>query len=67
MNEHVQALAPKLFLPIYHDPCADDVRHEVQEQLATVPEAARPALWFLSDPGDYLRHISFDPRAPSWR
>lgn len=39
----------------------------MQEQLATVPEAARPALWFLSDPGDYLRHISFDPRAPSWR
>ena len=67
LNEHLGALKPQLFLPIHHDPCAYDVRREVEEQLATVPENIRPKMWYLSDPGDYLRPISFDPKAPEWK
>jgi hypothetical protein len=67
MNDHLEALAPKLFIPLHGDPCFFLIRKEVEEQLATLPADRRPMMWFISDPGDFLRPISFDPRAPVWR
>jgi hypothetical protein len=60
------ALRPQIFLPIHHDPCAYDVKKQMDDQLATVPAAIRPRLWYLTDPGDYLRPIVFDPSSPAW-
>lgn len=65
-NQHVMALRPQIFLPIHHDPCAYDVKKQMDDQLATVPAAIRPRLWYLTDPGDYLRPIAFDPSSPAW-
>jgi hypothetical protein len=66
LNEGISQIRPKLFLPIHHDPCANDVYKEVKDQIATVPAASRPQLRYLSDPGDYLNPIIFDPTAKAW-
>ena len=67
LNEHNEVLRPKLFIPLHGDPCFFLLRQQVEEQLATIPEDSRPEMWFISDPGDYLRPISFDPSAKAWR
>jgi hypothetical protein len=67
MNEGLAQIRPKLFVPIHHDPCANDVYKEVRDQVATIPATGRPQLWYLSDPGDYLKPMVFDPSAKAWR
>jgi hypothetical protein len=67
MADHLEALRPQLFVPLHGDPCFSKLKKGVEDQLATLPDDHRPHLWFISDPGDYLRPISFDPRAPVWR
>ena len=32
-----------------------------------LPAAVRPRMWFLSDPSDYLKPISFDPDDKAWK
>jgi L-ascorbate metabolism protein UlaG (beta-lactamase superfamily) len=67
LTEHNEALAPKLFLPIHHDACGYFAKKDLEDFMASLPEDQRPVMWFLSDPGDYLRPISFDPRARAWK
>ena len=65
-NMQIAAIQPKLFIPIHHDPCAFDVKVELDNQLKTVPAALQPRIWYISDPGDYVRPIVFDPAAAGW-
>jgi hypothetical protein len=67
LNEGLAQIRPKLYLPIHHDPCANDVYKEVKDQLALIPASSRPQLRYLSDPGDYLNPIIFDPTAKAWK
>jgi hypothetical protein len=66
-NQQISAIGPDLFIPIHHDPCAFDVKRELDDQLLTLPEALRPMVWYISDPGDYVRPIVFDPNAAGWK
>ena len=66
-NQHIAAIAPQLFIPIHHDPCAFDVKRELDDQMKTLPAALRPQVWYISDPGDYVRPIVFDPKAAGWQ
>ena len=36
------------------------------EHLAATPPDNRPEVWFLTDPGSYLRPIVIDPEAEIW-
>jgi hypothetical protein len=36
------------------------------EHLAALPPENRPEVWFLTDPGSYLRPIVIDPEAEIW-
>jgi hypothetical protein len=65
--EHNNAVREKLFIPIHHDACGYFAKKDVEEAVASVPQDRRPVLWFISDPGDYLRPITFDPKAKVWR
>ena len=67
LNQGLAEIRPKIFAPIHHDPCANFVYKEVKDQLATIPASSRPQLMYLSDPGDYLRPITFDPKAKIWK
>ncbi|HWK26365.1 MAG TPA: MBL fold metallo-hydrolase [Solirubrobacter sp.] len=67
LNEGLSQIRPKIFAPIHHDPCANDVYKEVRDQLATIPASSRPRLLYLSDPADYLKPIAFDPSAKAWK
>ena len=66
INEHLEILKPKVFIPVHHDPCGWTMRQGVIEELSKLPSDIRPQLWFMSDPGDYLRPLSFDPTAEIW-
>ncbi len=66
MNQQINAIEPQLFIPIHHDPCTYDVKKEFDDQMATVPTALQPAVWWLTDPGDYHRPLVFDPTSPVW-
>jgi len=65
-NQQIQAIEPQVFIPIHHDPCAFDVKREMDDQMKTLPSALRPQMWYISDPGDYHRPIVFDPKSPAW-
>ena len=65
-NQQIAAIEPQIFIPIHHDPCAFDVKRELDDQMKTLPKALRPQLWYISDPGDYGRPIVFDPSSPAW-
>ena len=67
LNQQIAQVRPKLYIPLHLDPCFYLVRDQVVQQLATLPATLRPELWFISDPGDYLRPISFDPKAKIWK
>ena len=67
LDEQLNMIRPKIFIPIHHDPCAYDVYKEVKDQLALIPASSRPRLRYLSDPGDYLNPIIFDPTAKAWK
>ena len=56
-----------LFIPIHHDACGYHFKKDLEELVASIPEDRRPMVWFISDPGDYLRPIVFDPKARVWR
>lgn len=64
---HNNAVREKLFVPLHHDACGYFARKPLEEVVAMVPADRRPAVWFISDPGDYLRPLIFDPRAPVWK
>ena len=66
INEHLELLRPKVFVPVHHDPCGWTMRKGLIDELDKLPLGIRPQLWFISDPGDYLRPISFDPAAKTW-
>ncbi len=42
------------------------VARRLDDELGKLPPGIRPQLWFMSDPGDYLRPVSFDPMAKTW-
>jgi len=65
--DHNRAVREKLFIPLHHDACGYFSKKDVEEVLARIPQYRRPRLSFISDPGDYLRPIVFDPRAIIWR
>jgi hypothetical protein len=65
--DHNEAVREKLFIPLHHDACGYFAKKDVEEVLARIPEERRPRLSFISDPGDYLRPIVFDPNARIWR
>jgi hypothetical protein len=66
LNEGLAQIRPKVYFPIHHDPCANDVYREVKDQIALIPATSRPQLRFLSDPADYLKPLVFDPSARAW-
>ena len=66
-NQQIAAIEPQMFIPIHHDPCAFDVKRELDDQMKTLPAALRPQVWYISDPGDYGRPLVFDPKAPGWK
>lgn len=65
-NMQIAAIQPQIFIPIHHDPCAFDVKRELDDQMKTLPAEIKPILWYISDPGDYVRPIVFDPSAAGW-
>jgi hypothetical protein len=67
MNQQLAQVRPKVYIVGHLDPCQYLVRQQVVDQLATVPATIRPMLWFISDPGDYARPMSFDPAAKAWK
>ena len=66
-NQQITAIEPQVFIPIHHDPCAFDVKRELDDQMKTLPNALKPTVWYISDPGDYGRPIVFDPSSPGWK
>jgi len=65
--EHNKAVGEKLFIPLHHDACGYFSKKDIEEVVARVPQYRRPRMWFISDPGDYLRPIVFNPDAKIWR
>jgi len=65
--EHNKAVGEKLFIPFHHDACGYFSKKDIEEVVARVPQNRRPRMWFISDPGDYLRPIVFNPNAKIWR
>jgi len=66
-NQQIAAIEPQVFIPIHHDPCAFDVKRELDDQMKQLPNALKPQVWYISDPGDYVRPIVFDPAAAGWK
>jgi L-ascorbate metabolism protein UlaG (beta-lactamase superfamily) len=66
-SQHTNAVREKLFIPIHHDACGYIAKKDLDEEVAKLPAEIRPTVWFLTDPGDYLRPIVFDPKARAWR
>jgi len=64
---HNKAVREKVFIPLHHDACGYFSKKDVEDVMARIPEYRRPQLWFISDPGDYLRPIVFNPDAEIWR
>jgi hypothetical protein len=64
--QQAASVEPQIFIPVHHDPCADDVKIELDNEIDMLPNALKPRLWFISDPGDYGRPITFDPSSPAW-
>jgi len=67
LSQHINAVREKLFIPIHHDACGYFLRKDLETELAKLPAEVRPTMWFLSDPSDYLKPISFDPEAKAWK
>jgi hypothetical protein len=67
INQQIEIIKPKLFVPVHHDPCGWTSHKGLLNELAKLPEDIRPELWYMSDPSDYLKPISFDPSAAVWR
>jgi hypothetical protein len=65
-GQQIAAIEPQIFIPIHHDPCAFDVKVELDGEIAKLPDALKPQLWYISDPGDYHRPIVFDPKSGAW-
>jgi len=66
-SQHTNAVREKLFIPIHHDACGYMAKKDLDVEVAKLPAEIRPKVWFLNDPGDYLRPIVFDPNAKAWR
>lgn len=66
---YIEALRPRIFVPAHHDDWAVGIttqgwryRPYLRDELAHMPERARPRVRFISDPQDYL-----NPRAVRFR
>jgi len=66
-SQHTNAVREKLFIPIHHDACGYMAKKDLDAEVAKLPAEVRPRVWFLNDPGDYLRPIVFDPNAKAWK
>jgi len=64
--QHTNAVREKLFIPVHHDACGYIDKKPLDEEVAKLPTAIRPKVWFLNDPGDYLKPILFDPEDRAW-
>lgn len=67
LADHNRAVHEKVFIPLHHDACGYFAKKDLEEVVARLPRETRPTLWFISDPGNYLRPIVFDPEASVWR
>jgi hypothetical protein len=65
-SQHTNAVREKLFIPIHHDACGYIAKKALDAEVAKLPAEIRPTVWFLNDPGDYLRPIVFNPNAKAW-
>jgi hypothetical protein len=59
---YIEAIRPSLFVPAHHDDWAAGIttkgeayRAPFEAELARMPEAERPSVRFITDPGDYVR------------
>jgi hypothetical protein len=66
MDLHNSLLRPKVFIPLHLDSCMYLAKKGFDEHLAALPPENRPEVWFLTDPGSYLRPIVIDPEAEIW-
>ena len=66
-SQHTNAVREKLFIPVHHDACGYMAKKDLDAEVAKLPAEIRPKVWFLNDPGDYLRPIVLDPNAKAWR
>jgi len=66
-SQHTNAVREKLFIPVHHDACGYMAKKDLDGEVAKLPAEVRPKVWFLNDPGDYLRPIVFDPNAKAWK
>jgi hypothetical protein len=64
--QHSTAVGEKVFIPLHHDACGYIAKKSLEVTLATIPASRRPVMQFISDPGDYLRPIIFNPNDPIW-
>jgi hypothetical protein len=67
LAQHHRAVRERLFIPSHYDACGYFAKKPVEDAVAELPEETRPAMWFFSDPGDYLRPIVFDWTAKVWK
>jgi hypothetical protein len=67
LADHNRAVRERVFIPLHHDACGYFAKKDLEEVVARLPRETRPTLWFISDPGNYLRPIVFDPEASVWR
>jgi len=65
-SQHTNAVREKLFIPVHHDACGYLAKKDLDTEVAKLPAEIRPTVWFLNDPGDYLRPIVLDPNAKAW-
>lgn len=71
---YVRSVQPKVMVPLHHDlvysydtsrPFAAQFR--AQEAAVGIPPDEQPRLDWITDPGDYLRPIAYDPASAQWR
>lgn len=69
-----KALESKVYIPLHHDfPTAYGLNRDWQRiyrrwlSVVGMPTASQPRFRWLSDPGDYLQPLVFDPSAKFWR
>jgi len=65
-NQQITAIEPQVFTAIHHDPCTFDVKRAMDDQMKTLPDALKPQLRWIDDPGAYGMPIVIDPSSPAW-
>jgi len=65
-NQQMTAIEPQVFTAIHHDPCSFDVKRAMDDQMKTLPDALKPRLRWIDDPGAYGSPIVIDPSSAAW-